>query len=288
MMAEYLAALAAVLVAPFIGGVLMGIDRIVSARLQSRQGPPLFQPFYDILKLFAKRRMAANTFQMISVSVYLASMVLSLALLFMGQDLLVLLFILALGNIMLILGGISVKSPYSQLGSQREVIVLLAYEPLLVCMVVGTYIMTGSFSAASIFGLERPLALSMPAFVITQALVMAMKLHKSPFDVSASHHAHQELVRGIYTEFSGPQMAVIELAHLYELVLLLGFIALFWHTNLGIGIALALACYGAVIVLDNISARMTTRWMFGFTWSFGLALAAANLAALYATGPLPR
>jgi hypothetical protein len=33
---------------------------------------------------------------------------------------------------------------------------------------------------------------------------------------------------------------------------------------------------------------MTTRWMFGFTWSFGLALAAANLAALYATGPLPR
>ena len=39
--------------APFIGGLLDGIDRIISARMQRRKGPSIFQPFYDLGKLFS-------------------------------------------------------------------------------------------------------------------------------------------------------------------------------------------------------------------------------------------
>ncbi len=278
----------AVVGAPIVGGLLMGMDRRLTARLQGRMGPPILQPFYDILKLAGKRPMACNAFQGISASVYLMTSILGVLMFVLGQDLLVLLFVLALGAVMLILGGFSVKSPYSQLGSQREVLQMLAYEPLLVFMVVAVYLHTGSFAAESVFRLDRPLLLSMPAFLFTQTLVMAIKLHKSPFDVSASHHAHQEIVRGIYTEFSGLQMALIELAHLYELVLLLGFVWSLWHTNWVIGAILALAAYVATILVDNVTARMTWRWLVAYTWTWGAGLAAANLAFIYWTIREPR
>jgi formate hydrogenlyase subunit 4 len=275
-----------ILLSPIAGGILFGVDRKITARMQHRKGPPIVQPFYDTIKLFAKGQISVNRFQMVSVSVYLACMILSLVLLAAGQDLLVLLFILALGHVMLILGGFSVKSPYSQIGSQREILQLMAYEPLLVFMVIAAYLRTGSFLISSIFDKlpNQPLLPWLPAFFITQIIVMAIKLHKSPFDISASHHAHQELVRGIYTEFSGSQLALIEIAHWYELILLMGFIALLWQTNLIIGGLLAFAAFLIVLVIDNITARMTWKWMLKFAWTFGLGISLANLAVIYVLG----
>jgi ech hydrogenase subunit B len=282
-MSGYLWAILLVVGAPILGGLLMGLDRKLTARLQGRMGPPVLQPFYDVFKLMGKRPTACNAFQGVSASLYLMTSMLGVLMLALGQDLLVLLFVLGLGAVMLILGGFSVKSPYSQLGSQREVLQMMAYEPLLVFMVVAIYLKTGSFAAGRIYSLDQPLLLSMPAFFVTQTLVMAIKLHKSPFDVSASHHAHQELVRGIYTEFSGMQLALIELAHFYEVVLLLGFVWCLWHTNWIVGAALALVSYLATILLDNITARMTWHWLVSFVWTWGVGLAVANLAVIYLT-----
>ena len=42
--------------APAIGGLVVGIDRVVTARMQGRVGPPILQPFYDVLKLFEKEK----------------------------------------------------------------------------------------------------------------------------------------------------------------------------------------------------------------------------------------
>ena len=41
-----------ILVAPVAGGLVMGIDRRITARMQGRYGPPILQPFYDVGKLF--------------------------------------------------------------------------------------------------------------------------------------------------------------------------------------------------------------------------------------------
>ena len=48
------------LLAPILGGLLSGCDRIISARMQRRKGPPLLQPFYDFLKLWGKQPIAVN------------------------------------------------------------------------------------------------------------------------------------------------------------------------------------------------------------------------------------
>jgi formate hydrogenlyase subunit 4 len=239
------------------------------------------QPFYDLIKLFSKEALVSTKMQLVSVYLYLTSVVLSVVMLVLGQDLLVLLFVLALGSVSLILGAFSVRSPYSQLGAYRELLLLLSYEPLLALFVVGVYLATGSFMVRDIFRMEQPLLLTLPLFAVTQILVLAMKMNKSPFDISSSHHAHQEIVRGILTEFSGPYLGVIELTHWYELVLLLGMTALLWANNLWVGSALAIGSYFVVIVIDSITARMTWRWTLRVGWGIGIPLAVINLMMVY-------
>ncbi|MEJ5251104.1 MAG: NADH-quinone oxidoreductase subunit H [Armatimonadota bacterium] len=280
-----LAILATIMLAPLVGGLLVGIDRKLSARMQGRMGPPIIQPFYDLIKLFSKDALVSTKMQLVSVYVYLTSVVLSLVMLVLGQDLLVLLFVLALGSVSIILGAFSVRSPYSQLGAYRELLLLLSYEPLLALFVVGVYLATDSFMVRDIFSLEQPLLLTLPLFGLTQILVLAMKMNKSPFDISASHHAHQELVRGVLTEFSGPYLGIIELTHWYELVLLLGLTVLLWATNVWVGMALAIVSYLAVIVLDSITARMTWRWTLQVGWGIGIPLAVINLMTMYLVRP---
>jgi len=178
-----------ILVAPLVGAVLTGIDRRLTARMQGRVGPPILQPIYDVLKQFSKESLAAQGFQVVAVWFYLMSTVLSLLLVALGQDLLMMLFVLAVGGIAIVVGGFSVKSPYSQLGSQREVLQMLTYEPLLIFMVIGIYLRTGSFLVLDVVALQQPLIVTRPLFVLTMIIVMGIKLRKSPFDLSASRHA---------------------------------------------------------------------------------------------------
>ena len=267
--------------APVLGGLLSGLDRRISARMQNRFGPPVLQPFYDFFKLFGKERITVNQTQMVYVLGNLIFAVTSLIMLVLKQDLLMLIFILAFSNISLIIGAMSVRSPYSKIGAQREIIQMLAYEPVLLLMVVGIYLITESFMIQSIFDYARPLIYSLPLVFLAFLYVLTIKLRKSPFDFSTSHHGHQELVKGLTTEFSGPQLAIIELTHWYELVLLLGLITLFFAKPLWVGVLIALGSYFLELVIDNISARMTWRWMIKAAWLVGIGMALTNIIWLY-------
>lgn len=273
--------IAVAVLAPILGGLLSGIDRKISARMQSRVGPPVIQPFYDFFKLMGKERITVNQTQMVYVLGNLLFAAASLIMLVLRQDLLMLIFILAFSNISLIMGAMSVRSPYSKIGAQREIIQMMAYEPILLLMVVGIYLTTHSFVIENIFTRAKPLLLDLPLVFLAFLYVLTIKLRKSPFDFSTSHHAHQELVKGLTTEFSGPQLAFLELAHWYELVLLLGLISLFFAKPLWVGILLALVSFFLELVIDNISARMTWKWMLKSTWLIGIGAAMTNIIWLY-------
>ena len=58
--------------------------------------------------------------------------------------------------------------------------------------------------------------------------ILTIKLRKHPFDLSTSHHAHQEMVKGLTTEFNGVTLLIVEVSHWYENVFLMGIIALFF------------------------------------------------------------
>ena len=81
--------LAYLILAPFAGGLLDGLDRIISARMQRRKGPSILQPFYDLGKLFSKQLIAVNNVQLLLNLSYLVILMIAGAMLFAGADLLI-------------------------------------------------------------------------------------------------------------------------------------------------------------------------------------------------------
>ncbi|SDB02945.1 ech hydrogenase subunit B [Desulfonatronum thiosulfatophilum] len=276
-----MALIAALFLAPLAVGVLTGVDRRITARLQSRIGPPILQPFYDIGKLLGKETVLASHWLAFCSLLYLAGAVTSVVLFFLQADLLLIFFVQAVGSVFLVLGALSVPSPYSQIGAHRELLQIIAYEPLLILVIVGFFMATGSFKIDAIYAMDQPLLLQMPLLFLVLGIALTIKLRKSPFDISGSHHAHQEIVRGVYTEYSGPYYAVVEIAHLFEIVLILGLLSLFWSTSV-VGIIVLLGVtYFVEILIDNTTSRMTWRWMLGTAWATGITLSLINLLWLY-------
>ncbi|MFP5240332.1 MAG: respiratory chain complex I subunit 1 family protein [Acidobacteriota bacterium] len=281
-MGKLLLATLAVFLAPVVGGLIAGIDRKITARLQSRFGPPILQPFYDVFKLLGKAPMIMNPWQVLTVWVYLVSSMLTVFLFFMGSDLLLIFFVMTIGAVFFVMGALSTQSPYAQVGAQRELITMLTYEPLIILVFVSIAMVTGSFKVSEVFAYGKPLLYQLPLMFIVLGYALTIKLRKSPFDISACHHAHQELVRGVLTEYSGPQLAIIEIAHWYDVVFILGLVGLFWATSAPGMIILLVVTYFAELVIDNVTARMTWKWMLQSVWCWGLALSVLNLLWLYA------
>jgi ech hydrogenase subunit B len=267
---------------PALGGIISGLDRILTARLQARIGPPVWQPYFDVLKLFGKEKMVVNVWQAFCAYCYVAASSIALVLFFLQSDLLLILFVQAVGALFLVIGAFSSTSPFSQIGAHRELLQILSYEPLLVLVMVGIYLETGSFKIQTVYGGDAPLLLKLPFLFVVLGYALTIKLRKSPFDLSTCHHAHQELVKGLLTDFSGPFLALTEIGHWYEVVLLLGLCSLFWATSWGGMITIVVITYLLEVLIDNVSARMNWRWMLGYVWSMGLALSMVNLVWLYA------
>ena len=270
--------------APLVGGILAGLDRIVSARMQGRVGPPILQPFYDVLKLMEKEGLTVNKVQDFYVMCFLIFIVITGGFFFAGGDLLLVIFALTLASVFLIVAAFSSNSPYAQIGAERELLQIMAYEPMVLMTAVGFYMFTGSFRVSDILTFGQMPLLYLIGIFFGYLFILTIKFRKSPFDLSMSHHAHQELVKGLTTEFSGKTLAMIEVAHWYENIFLLGFVFLFFVNGTPLGIALGvvacLVAYFLEVLIDNSYARM--KWQFALKSSWVIAITAGfiNLVVL--------
>ncbi|MVD21715.1 NADH-quinone oxidoreductase subunit H, partial [Vibrio cholerae] len=66
------------------------------------------------------------------------------ALFFAGSDLLLVIFALTLAAIFFVLAACKASSPYSFVGAQRELIQMMAYEPMVLLTAIGMYMVTKS------------------------------------------------------------------------------------------------------------------------------------------------
>jgi len=269
-----------ILLAPLVGGLLSGIDRKVTAHMQGRVGPSIFQPFYDVGKLFEKDPAEVNGTQRFYVISYFVFAVFTGALFFAGGDLLLVVFALTLAEVFLVLGAYAANSPYSHVGAERELLQVMAYEPIMILSAVGIYMVTGSFAVSDILNYPMLLVILLPGIFLGFLYALTIKLRKSPFDISTSHHAHQEIVKGVTTEFSGPNLGFIEVTHWYELVFLLGFAYLFFAANWIVGIIAVIIVFLLELFIDNTNARVKWQLAVKSTWAITLVVAIANLAVL--------
>ncbi|AFV01812.1 Energy-conserving hydrogenase (ferredoxin), subunit B [Dehalobacter sp. UNSWDHB] len=269
-----------IILAPFIGGLITGVDRRISARMQSRYGPPILQPFYDIFKLMNKSSIAVNPQQRLYIICFIVFVIISGAIFFGGGDLLLAIFALTLASIFLIIAAYSTFSPYAYIGAEREMLQIMAYEPMVILTTVGMYMVTKSFNVWDIAMYDQPLLYSLPGIFLGFLFILTIKFRKSPFDISMSHHAHQEIVRGIITEFSGTDLALIEIAHWYENVFLLGIVCLFFASSPVIALILAIVVYFLEIWIDNNYSRLKWQSVLGSAWIVALVLGVGNIAYL--------
>ena len=270
--------------APLVGGFLAGLDRKISARMRGRVGPPVLQPFYDVLKLTEKEPITVNRVQDFYVMCFFIFVMVTGGLFFAGENLLLVMFTLTLASVFLIVAAFSSNSPYSEVGAERELLQMLAYEPMVLITCVGFYMFTGSFQVGQIMlSTKMPFPYLIGLF-IGFIYILTIKFRKSPFDLSMSHHAHQELVAGLKTEFSGKTLALLEAAHWYENVFLLGMVFLFfvngqwWGYVIG-GVAVLLT-YFVDMVFNNSFARMKWQVALNSAWLVALVLGTVNLFML--------
>lgn len=276
-----IAVIAYVFLAPILGGLLSGIDRKLTARLQGRMGPPLLQPFYDLKKLFTKDIAPVNLLQMPLVVSHLVFAITTGALLFWGSDILLILFVLTLAGIFLVLAAYSSGSPYATIGADRELIIMAAYEPMIILAFVGLYDVAGSFNFYEIFNSTMSAYLYLPGIYVGLVYVLLMKLRKSPFDISTSHHAHQELVKGLSSDMGGKTLFCIELAHWYESVYLYALVFLFFSSNIWASIIGTSITFFVVILIDTVTARVKWRFVLISGWLVALVAGAGNLIPFY-------
>lgn len=274
-----------IVLAPFVGGFLAGLDRVISARMQGRVGPPVLQPFYDVLKLFEKEKITVNKVQDFYVACFLLFVIITGCFFFAGGDLLLVLFTLTTASAFLIIAAYSSNSPYAQLGAERELLQTMAYEPMVLLVAVAFYVFTGSFKVSDIVGYESMGILPMLGIFLGFMYILTIKFRKAPFDLSMSHHAHQELVAGLKTEFSGTTLAMLEVAHWYENIFLLGFIFLFFQNGsvagVIIGIVVAIIAFFFETFIGNSFARMKWQVAFKSAWVVAAVLGIINLFLLY-------
>jgi len=125
---------AVLLIAPLCEGVL----RKVTARLQSRRGPPLWQPYFDLLKLLGKEDIESGEspgMQRFVARLSLAAVLTVACLVPMGfpapmngaGDVILLIYLLTLCGICTLLGGLAAGSTYSLLGIGREMMTMIAW-----------------------------------------------------------------------------------------------------------------------------------------------------------------
>ena len=270
--------------APFLGGLMEGVDRKISARMQGRIGPPILQPFYDVRKLFAKQVIAISVSQSALLLCYLALMIFTGAIFFAGSDLLMCLFVLSTASVFMYFAAVVTGSPYNSIAASRELIQIMTYEPAVLLAGVGFYLVDGTFRVSEIAGSGTVMLTRMPGLFASFVLILLIKMRKSPFDTSTSHHAHQELVMGVKTEMGAQNLAIFTITEWYETSILMGIIGLFVVNGSPLSyvgaVLLCAAVYFFLILADNACARVKWTQMLTVTWLFTFFASGVNLLIL--------
>ena len=265
------------LFAPIIGGFVYGVERIVKARMQSRMGPPLMQPFYDFFKLMDKRAIMIHSFHALMGIMYFVAEWFALGVLLLGNDLLIAVFFHVIAVLALVIGASSVRSAYSVLGALRELMHMISYEPLMVLMVVAFYLVAGSFDIKNVLHYNGYPVLELPLVFFAFLLTIPIMLQKSPFDIA---EAHQEIIGGPEIEYSGPFYEALYTGKWIEYIYVFTFVFLFGGNHYWLGIILVIFAFLFVNLLDNSTARLDFRRMVKFAWAVLIPMAALNVILL--------
>ena len=221
--------------------LLTGLVRKVKARLLRRKGPPLLQPYRDLVRLLRKEVVLAESsswlFRVIPYAVFAGTWVAAAlvptfrsGLLFSWTaDLIAIIALLGSARFFLALAGMDVGTSFGGIGSSREVMIASLAEPAMLMIVFTLALIAGStqLSAMAAFmnspevGLRVSLGLGMIALV----MVAIAENARIPVDNPATHLELTMVHEAMVLEYSGRHLALIELSSYLKLLLYVSLIA---------------------------------------------------------------
>jgi formate hydrogenlyase subunit 4 len=287
--------------------LLLGFTRKVKARLLRRRGPPVMQPYRDLLKLIRKEAvLAQNASWLFRTAPYLifaatwvaAALVPTFAtgLSFnWAADLIALTALVGSARFLLALVGMDVGTSFGGIGSSREMLFASLAEPAMIMIVFTVALVAGStqLSAIANFMLDHAtLRVSLGLACIGLIVVAVAENARIPVDNPATHLELTMVHEAMVLEYSGRHLAVIEFAAALKLLLYVSLIACIFvpwgiaPAGAGVGaMAIGLAAYvgklfagGFLLVLAETSvAKMR---VFRVPEFLGIALMLGLLGTL--------
>src|SRR5713101_5204320 len=210
-------------VAPLVSGVI----KMLKARLQTRQGPGVLQPYRDIHKLFQKGMVLPNTASWIFAAapyvVFLTAALAGLMVPMVAADIpiglfggvLAVVYLLGLSRFFLALGGLDTGSSFGGLGSSREMTISALAEPAMMLAVFTVAIGAGSTNLSTVAHVAlgqswRFLAPSQMLAFAAMLIVLIAETGRIPVDNPATHLELTMIHEAMILEYSGPYLALIE------------------------------------------------------------------------------
>lgn len=259
--------------APLWGGFIHGFERVLKAKMQRRIGPPLLQPFYDMCKLIDKRAFIIHKTHMLLGLFYFFTLWATLFLVFFGGNLLYIIYFHLFASLFYIVSGFSVKSIFSNLGANRKLLSIVAYEPILILTAISMYLNYGSFEISKILNSDIS-ALNLTFNYFALLLIVPAITGHSPFDAAK---AHQEIVGGIDVEYGGIFYEFIYMAKFLETIFIYSFIYILCGSNHVLGVMLVMVSFLLVNLVDNSTARIKISDMVKIIYTYGLALSTLGI-----------
>jgi formate hydrogenlyase subunit 4 len=239
--------------------LVKGFINKMEARLQCRRGPSLFQPYYNLVKLLQKDAVVSETASWIFVATPYVTFVsiLIIALLvpvlsstvplnFTG-DIILIIYLFALGRFFLALSSLDTGSAFGGMGGSREMAISSMAEPAMMLSIFTVSLTVGSTNLSNITGtLLNYKSLNPSLFLAFSALVIVIiaETGRIPVDNPFTHLELTMIHEGMILEFSGRYLALIEWASSMKLLLLLTILV---NTFLPWGIATGFSFPGLII-----------------------------------------
>lgn len=196
-----------------------GVIRKLIAKVQSRKGPPVIQPYYDLFKLLGKESLVpGNAAFKIAPMLALASIVTVITFIPLGYrsnyvtqyaDIITIIYILTLGGVSILLGALSSKNTYAVIGASREMVTMIMVEPVLaMTLIMGALRAKSLALGASMFSIAQS-GYSWSVALMLLVFLMALQafVARQPFDIA---EAEVEIVEGPFIEYSGPYLGLFK------------------------------------------------------------------------------